>query len=84
MPHETTLERIRRVLQNALRDRFDNDEPAIDAGTPIDSLGFDSLTMLDLVYDLQQEFQFDDDVRELADLQTVGDLANYLESRQKS
>lgn len=85
MPHEATLEKIRKVLQRSLRDQPAGKEPAFDAGTPIDALGLDSLTILDLVYDLQQEFDCeDDDVRNLAGLRTVGDLASYLETRQKA
>ncbi len=82
MAHEATLERMHKVMRNALRDVPEPaDGIAMDADTPIESLGFDSLTVLDLVYDLQMEFQIDGDVRDFSGLRTVGDLADYLEAK---
>lgn len=47
----------------------------------VDSLGIDSLAMLDLMYDLQQEFHIEFEPEELVAVKTVGDLATFLEQR---
>lgn len=80
MLRKTTLERIHSVLCRSLSDHPNIIGVELTDATPLDSLGLDSLTVLDLIYDLQQEFQSYGDVRDLAGLRTVGELADYLES----
>jgi acyl carrier protein len=45
----------------------------------IESLGFDSLSILDLIYDIQQEFGLDFEPQKLVGVKTVGELAAFLE-----
>ena len=47
--------------------------------TPISSLGFDSLSILDLIYDVQQAFEVDFEAEILVNISTVGELADFLE-----
>ena len=54
---------------------------AVDAAATIASLGFDSLSVLDLVYDLQQEFGVDFEAQELVTVKTVGQLAAFLQTK---
>ncbi len=83
MTRATTLKRIGNVIQRSLSDRPDLlDMKFLKETTPLDHLGLDSLTVLDLVYDLQEEFHCGGDLRDLAGLQTVGDLAAYLEANE--
>ena len=51
------------------------------AETAIRDLGFDSLAILDLVYDLQQDFGLDFQPEELASIRTVDELAAFLKSK---
>lgn len=46
--------------------------------TAIETLGFDSLSILDLVYDLQQDFGVEFEPEELAGMRTVGQLVDFL------
>lgn len=83
MSNQTTRQRITKVVRRSLSDRPDlADIETLQDSDPLDNLGLDSLTVLDLVYDLQQEFQCDGDPRDLAGLKTIGDLAAYLEARE--
>lgn len=83
MSNQTTRERITKVIRRSLSDRPDiRGIDTLQDSDPLDALGLDSLTVLDLVYDLQQEFECDGDPRDLAGLQTIGDLAAYLEARE--
>ena len=52
--------------------------------TTIASIGFDSLSMLDLIYDIQQGFGVEFDAEQMAGVRTVGDLVRFLASRQSS
>ncbi len=52
--------------------------------TTIGSLGFDSLSILDLIYDVQQAFGIDFEAEELVNINTVGELANFLEETLKA
>ena len=53
----------------------------VGAATPIQTLGFDSLAILDLLYDIQQDFGLDFAPEELGHVKTVGDLASFLQSK---
>lgn len=47
----------------------------------IESLGFDSLSILDLIYDIQQEFSIEFEAEELAAVRTIGELVTFLEEK---
>lgn len=47
----------------------------------IDSLGFDSLSILDLTYDIQQEFGVEFDAEEMVKVATVRDMIDFLKSK---
>jgi len=49
--------------------------------TPIASLGFDSLSILDLIYDLQQDFNLEFEPQELAGVRTVAELVDFLAAK---
>jgi len=46
--------------------------------TAIATLGFDSLSILDLLYDVQQDFGLEFEPEELAGVRTVGNLVDFL------
>ena len=50
----------------------------------IGELGFDSLSILDLIYDVQQEFGIEFDAEELVNVNTVGDLADFIAEETKA
>jgi acyl carrier protein len=54
---------------------------SVDASSAIASLGFDSLSILDLIYDIQQHFKVEFDAEEMARVDTVGKLAAFLEAK---
>jgi len=47
----------------------------------IDSLGFDSLSILDLIYDIQQAFGIEFEAEEMIGVTTVGELADFLKKK---
>lgn len=49
--------------------------------TSLESFGVDSLVMIDLIFDLEQEFGVKMRAEELTSLATVGDLVTFLEQR---
>lgn len=56
----------------------------VTAETTIASIGFDSLSMLDLIYDIQQGFGVEFDAEQMAGVRTVGDLVRFLASKQSA
>lgn len=58
------------------------DWKSVTAETTIASIGFDSLSILDLIYDIQQAFGLQFDAEEMAGVRTVGDLVRFLKSKQ--
>lgn len=60
------------------------DWDSVGAAATIASLGFDSLSILDLIYDLQQHFKVEFDAEEMSRVDTVGKLAAFLEGKLKT
>ena len=75
------IEKLRAMMRKSSQAQVDWD--AVNADSAISSLGFDSLSILDLVYDIQQEFGFEFEAEELVGVRTVGQLAAFLEKKQK-
>ena len=57
------------------------DWDAVSQESTIESLGFDSLSILDLIYDIQQEFDVDFEPEELVSVKTVGELVGFLKAK---
>lgn len=77
---DSIVERLRAVMKRSSRVQVDWSK--VDAATRIDTIGFDSLTILDLIYDIQQEFKLDFEAEEVARIKTVGELAEFLARKQ--
>lgn len=60
------------------------DWKSVTSETTIASIGFDSLSMLDLIYDIQQGFEVEFDAEQMAGVRTVGDLVRFLASKKPS
>ncbi len=73
------LERLRSIMAEASSEAIDWDE--VGESTPLESLGFDSLSILDVIYGVEQEFSIEVDAAALADLETVGELLSVLQER---
>ena len=54
------------------------DWAAVDMATPIKTLGFDSLSIMDLAYDLSQQFGIEFDLMEAGPINTVGDVVQLI------
>ena len=79
MNPETTLARLVRVVSDSLPDGLD--AATVTADTPLNSFGVDSLVLIDLIFDLEQEFGVKLAAEELTAMKTVGELAAHLEKR---
>lgn len=73
------VERLRDVMVRSCPESVDWDE--VDETRTIESLGIDSLAMLDLTYDLQQAFELEFEPEDLLGVKTVGDLLAFLAAR---
>jgi len=72
----TTLQRTRKFLAR----RYDLDEREIRSDATLDRLGIDSLAVLELVFELEDEFnvRLDPDGESI---RTVGELVNAIDQR---
>jgi acyl carrier protein len=73
------LIKLRKVMKTSSQSDVVWDEVGPDA--TIDSLGFDSLSILDLTYDIQQEFGVEFDAEEMVKVGTVKDMIEFLKSK---
>jgi acyl carrier protein len=74
--------RVRRILENLVCERLavKPDQLRMDTNL-IQDLGADSLDMVDLALDLEQELQIRISEEEVANMTTVGDALRYLSAR---
>jgi len=73
------LEKLRQTMKKSSPNGTNWETVTLD--TTIESLGFDSLSILDLIYDIQQDFGLDFDPTELASVRTVGALVGFLKEK---
>jgi acyl carrier protein len=75
------------VMLERLRDRWTVDHPTSAAKswaeTALKDLGADSLDVVELVMELEEEFDINIPDEDAEKIQTIGDLIRYLEKRQK-
>lgn len=69
----STLETIKSILQENL----DIDPAIVDEASTFDSLGIDSLDMVELICDLEERLEID--LGEPEGIETLGDFVSYVE-----
>ncbi len=79
MSDDAIIGRLRDILRESSEE--DRDWQLVGADTTIESLGFDSLSILDLLYDVDQELDIHLEAAEVIDLRTVGEIAALLKER---
>ena len=81
MARAETLQRLRTLM--ARTGQVELDWNSVGENAAIAELGIDSLAMLDLIYDIQQEFRLEFDPQQLVKVRTVGQLAAFIEERMR-
>ncbi len=71
------LARLRDVLRDSAVEERDWD--AVTPETTIESLGFDSLTILDVLYDVEEEFEIALEPKQVVKTRTVGEIIDLLQ-----
>ena len=79
MDTNETLDRLRGVLEEASTQPIDWSALSVD--TTVESLGFDSLSIRDVRYGIEQEFGMELEAGDVIDLQTVGELIALMTRR---
>ena len=70
------VSKLRNILQETLVEEVDWD--SFSAQTTIESLGLDSLTILDLLYDIEQDTGVHVEAKDVVRFRTIGDIASLL------
>lgn len=79
MTHDDILTGLKELLQR--HKQIKADPAGLTLDTRIDQIGFDSLSILDFIYDIEDRFQIQTQMADLVGMQTVRDLVNYLHAR---
>jgi len=72
-------DKLRGIMRASSQEEVD--WSAVTEQSQIADLGFDSLSILDLVYDIQQGFGVEFEAEQLTAVRTVADLVTFLEQR---
>ncbi|WP_124727633.1 acyl carrier protein [Staphylospora marina] len=75
-----TLERVKKIIVDRLN--VDPSEVTLEASIK-DDLGADSLDVVDLIMELEEEFELSIEDDEAAKITTVGDVINYIEKNRQ-
>jgi len=70
-----------KTLLRKQQEQLKTDVDTISEEMKIDQLGFDSISILDFIYDLEAEFKVETEVADLVKLEKVSDLVDYLVAR---
>lgn len=76
---EELVVRLRDMLQDIVVEERDWEK--VGPESTIEDLGLDSLTVLDLLYDVEQEFSVEIDPEVMMEARTLGDVAGLLQER---
>jgi len=74
--HDDIEARLRELMDR--QPDLNVDTTTIRSATRIEDLGFDSISILDFMYEIESELDLELDVRDLVDMVTVGDLVGHL------
>lgn len=76
-----THENVRKSLISVIASSAPESLPAgeVTDATTLDAFGVDSLVMIDLIFDLEQEFGLKLSASDLMSMKTVGDLVAHIE-----
>ncbi|MEM8997945.1 MAG: acyl carrier protein [Acidobacteriota bacterium] len=80
MSQDPTLTRLLAILKDNATD--DHDWDNVTRETTFEAVGIDSLSILDLLYDVDQEFDIQLEGADVVDMKTLGEIAALLEKRQ--
>lgn len=81
MTRDDTIQTLKELLRQQKQLKVD-----LEALTPesrLDKVGFDSLSILDFMYDVESRFNVQIPVADLVQMERVGDLIDYLAARAK-
>jgi acyl carrier protein len=81
MQREQLIQTLRNIVDQSAMEPVDTEN--LNEDTTIGELGFDSLSVLDLIYDIQQTFGLEFDIQDLIAVNTVGELIDFLEQEIK-
>jgi acyl carrier protein len=79
MTREEIVAKLREAMRESSTQEVDWD--SVTESSTIESLGFDSLSILDLIYEVQQKFSTEFEAEQMVDIRTVGDLVDFLGQR---
>jgi len=79
MTRKEIEDRLRGLMKTASPVKVDWN--SVTGQSQIATLGFDSLSILDLIYDVQQAFTLEFDAEEMTGIVTVSDLVDFLEKK---
>ena len=66
------------IVESAVEDV---DWSTVNEDNTLESFGFDSLAVLDLIFDLESEFDVQIKAEEILEMKTIGDLVTFLEAK---
>lgn len=76
MTPQEILNQLKELMSRVSQVRVDWQAVTLD--TPIQPLGFDSLSVMDLAYDISRHFQIEFDLMDAGPVRTVGDVVHLI------
>ena len=79
MTRENILKSLGEIVEESSTEQVDWTK--VTESTQIESLGFDSLSILDLIFDIEQTTSIQVEAKDVLDMRTVGEMVSYIAER---
>jgi acyl carrier protein len=82
MDREKIIDELRRIID--ADENIQVDVSGVGEQTRLDKIGFDSLSILEFMYEVENRFSIDMEVGDLIEMQVVADLIDHLEAESSA
>lgn len=79
MTRDEIMKKLGVVIEESSAENIDWSE--VEESTELESFGFDSLAVLDLIFDIEQEIGVQVAAEDMMQMETVGELIDYISKR---
>ena len=79
MERQEIYDRLGEILKESSASEVD--WSTVNEETTIEALGFDSLTILDLLFDIDEKFDLETNAKDILEIGTVGEMVTFLAER---
>jgi len=79
MERQTIIDGMRAIID--ADENIDVDVSTVNEGTQVDKIGFDSLSILEFMYEIENRFNVTMEVSDLVEMKVVSDMIDHIQAK---